>query len=107
MLDIFNKFYNSLTDEIYSIIEVDSEVLNPSLLLNDEKYSKIYTPIYLMTNYTNSRINHNEAAFKHNNGFYICLSRKGVSEVFTLKVVYKIKQYEELKVFINNLKKIK
>jgi|LauGreDrversion4_2_1035121.scaffolds.fasta_scaffold49783_3 hypothetical protein len=107
MLDIFNKFYNSLTDEIYSIIEIDSEVLNPSTLLNDEKYSKIYSPIYLMTKYVNSRINHYEAAFKHTSGFYICLNRKGESEVFTLKVVYKIKQYEELKIFINNLKKIK
>jgi outer membrane protein assembly factor BamD (BamD/ComL family) len=98
---ISNSLKNYEQDEICNAIKNYSEILN------DEKYSKIYSPIYLMTKYVNSRINHYEAAFKHTSGFYICLNRKGESEVFTLKVVYKIKQYEELKIFINNLKKIK
>ena len=107
MENIFNKFYDSLTDGIYSIMEIDSEVLTPSMLMDDERFSKNYTPIYLTTKYVENRISHYEGAFRHPSGFCICLSRKGASEVFNLKVVYKIKQYEEVKVFINGLKKIK
>jgi hypothetical protein len=107
MKDIFEKFYNNLNDGVYSVMDISVEVLTPTDLMSEETFAKNYETIYLNSVYVENTLKHNQGIFKHPSGFYLCLSRKGVTNVFTLKVIYKFKQYEEVKVFINALKKIK
>ena len=107
----FDKFYNSLTDWIYSVIDVEFSVdaLTPVNLLKNEKFEYRYEPVYLKSIY-GKEIKHIEGIFKHSNGYYIYLSRyKDDLEVtnFKVKIIYKIEKYEEIKLYINSLKKLK
>lgn len=103
----FNKFYNSL-DGVYSIMDIEFpiKILTPANLLNNEKYEDKYDPVFLDSTY-NKDIYHKEGIFKHSNGFFIHLVRNTDNNEFKIRIVYKPKQYEEIKIFINNLKKIK
>ena len=103
----FSKFYDSL-DGIHSIMDVDFEVINltPVNLLNNEKFENKYVPIYLESIY-GKEIYHNDGIFKHSSGFYIYLSRIDKELDFKIKIIYKIEQYEQIKIFINGLKKMK
>lgn len=107
----FNKFYNTLTDSFYSVMDLDFTVSSmvPAKLLTDEVLEARYTPIFLNSTYGSSGIKHIDGIFKHSNGFYIYLSREGsdLSVSFKIKIIYKSEQYEEIKLYINNLKKIK
>ena len=104
---MFDKFYNSL-DGLYSIFELDFTLtgLTPAIILNVEKLEEIYEPVYLNSTYGDS-IKHVESIFKHSNGYYIYLKRKGVTDDFNVKIIYKVEQYEEVKIYINRLKKQK
>lgn len=103
----FDKFYDGL-DGVYSImnIEFPIEILTPVNLLNNEKYEEKYEPIFLNSKY-NKDIYHTEAIFKHSSGLYIHLERMENEKQFKIKIVYESKKYEELKIFINSLKKLK
>lgn len=102
-------FYNTLNDGIYSImdLEMSFQQITPAILLNNEKFESKYTPIFLDSQYGNE-IKHKDAIFKHSNGYYIYLTRQGgdLSNFFKIKVIYKTEQYEEIKIYINALKKI-
>ena len=109
MFKNFEKFYNSL-DGLYSIIDLSFtiESMTPVNLLNNEKFEARYTPVYLESKYGND-LKHSEGIFKHSNGYYIYLSREGgdLSHQFQIKIIYKVEQYEEIKIYINGLKKQK
>ena len=107
MTENFNKFYSGLTNDTYSIIDIDIDGLTPYLLMSEDKYVKSYSPVYLISEYRDNKIIHNEGVFKHPGEFYICLFKNKEQEVFKLRVVYKVKQYEEVKMFISGLKKLK
>jgi hypothetical protein len=109
MFKNFEKFYNSL-DGLYSVIDLTFtiESMTPVNLLNNEKFEVRYTPVYLQSKYGND-LKHIEGIFKHSNGYYIYLSREGgdLSRQFQIKIIYKVEQYEEIKIYINGLKKQK
>lgn len=110
MFEYFNNFYSTLADGIYSVMDVDFtvDVLTPVNLLNNEKFESRYEPIYLSSTY-DKQIKHKEGIFKHSNGYYIYLSRDGgdLSSQFKIKIIYKVEKYEEIKIYINSLKKLK
>jgi hypothetical protein len=105
---IFEKFYNSTEDPMMSILDVDffTEKLNPSNLINDEKLQKRYTLVFLKSSYGED-IRDYEAIFKYVSGFYIYLYRTMDTEKFKLRIIYKPQHYEEIKLYINGLKKLK
>jgi hypothetical protein len=108
MFKNFEKFYNSL-DGLYSVIDFNFtiESMTPVNLLNNEKFEARYTPVYLESKYGND-LKHSEGIFKHSNGYYIYLSREGGDlSQFKIKIIYKVEQYEEIKIYINGLKKQK
>ena len=104
----FDKFYNTLNDAIYSVMNIDFDVplLTPVNLINNEKLESRYDAIYLNSIY-GKEIHHIEGIFKHSSGFYIYLSRFDREPDFKIKVIYKTEQYEQIKIYINSLKKIK
>jgi hypothetical protein len=105
---MFDKFYNTLTDGIYSIMDLDFviDTITPAKLLTNEALEARYTPVYLNSVY-NSGIKHLEGVFKHSNGYYIHLIRDGgdLANNFKIRIIYKIEKYEEIKLYINSLKK--
>lgn len=109
MFDNFEKFYNSL-DSLYSVMDLDFSIesMTPVNLLNNEKFEARYTPVYLESEYGKD-LKHREGIFKHSNGYYIYLSREGgnLNPEFRIKIIYKVEQYEEIKIYINGLKKQK
>ena len=109
MFKNFEKFYNSL-DGIYSVMDLDFSIesMTPVNLLNNEKFEVRYSPIYLETTYGQD-LKHKEGIFKHSNGYYIYLSRDGgdLSAQFKIKIIYNVEQYEEIKIYINGLKRQK
>ena len=109
MFKNLEKFYNSL-DGLFSIMDLSFtiESMTPVNLLNNEKLEARYTPVYLESKYGNE-LKHTEGIFKHSNGYYIYLSREGgdLSHQFKIKIIYKVEQYEEIKIYINGLKKQK
>jgi len=106
----FEKFYNTLTDGIYSVMDLNFMVNNmtPAHLLTNEIFELRYTPIYINSTY-DLGIKHIEGVFKHSNGYYIHLNRDGgdLASNFKIKIIYKVEQYEEIKLYINSLKKLK
>lgn len=104
----FEKFYDSINGEMMSILDIDFfiEKLNPANLISDEKLQKSYTLIFLNSSY-DDKIRHYEAVFKYVTGFYIYLYRELDTEPFKLKILYKPQHYEEIKLYINGLKKLK
>jgi hypothetical protein len=109
MFKNFEKFYNSL-DGLFSIMDLSFtiESMTPVNLLNNEKFEARYTPVYLESKYGND-LKHSEGIFKHSNGYYIYLSRQfaDLSHQFQIRIIYKVEQYEEIKIYINGLKKQK
>jgi len=109
MFKNFEKFYNSL-DSLHSIMDLDFSVesMTPSNLLNNEKFEEKYTPVYLESEYGKD-LKHSDGIFKHSNGYYIYLSREGgnLSPQFKIRIIYKVEKYEEIKIYINGLKKQK
>ena len=104
----FDTFYQTLKDSVYSIMDIDFDVdsLTPVNLLNNEKFEIRYDPIYLKSKY-GKEIYHMEGIFKHTSGFYVYLSRFELEAFFKIKIIYKTEQYQEIKIYINGLKKIK
>lgn len=100
------KFLDKLP-EIHSTIDITIEVIKftPAKILTSDKLKSIYKLIYLKSSYS-EEIQHMDAIFQHSSGYYIYLSRKPNSSEFQLKIIYKSEKYEEIKLFINNLKKI-
>lgn len=104
----FDKFYNSLNDTLYSIMELEfsHNELTPANLLNNKKHENRYVPILIDSKY-GKEIYHLEGIFKHVSGFYIYLSRLENESEFKIRVIYNVEQYEQIKIYINSLKKIK
>jgi hypothetical protein len=104
----FDNFYNTLNDGIYSVMDIDFNVpiLTPVNLLNNEKFESKYELIYLNSKYE-KELFHKEGVFKHNSGFYIYLGRFDKESEFKIKIIYKAEIYEQIKIYINGLKKIK
>jgi len=103
-----NNFLETLKGDIYSVMDIDFSVdlMTPVNLLNNEKFEARYAPVYLNSKY-GKEIYHIEGIFKHTSGFYVYLSRFDGEVSFNIKVIYKVEQYEELKIYINGLKKLK
>jgi hypothetical protein len=103
----FSEFYSTL-EGIHSIMDVDFDVnnLTPVNLLNNEWFDKRYVPIYLESIY-DKEIFHTDGIFKHTSGFYIYLSRFNKEPNFKIKIIYKVEKYEQIKIYINGLKKMK
>lgn len=102
----FKKFYNSLQD-IMSVMEVESisGKLTPADILS-EKFKKSYNLIFLNSS-SDDKIKHHEAIFQYVTGFYIYLYKPENEDSFKLKIIYKPQHYEEIKLYINGLKKLK
>lgn len=117
MTDFFEKFYNKINecgttgptkgDQLYCIMDVNFSLKNitPNLLINDEKYSSSYTIKFLKSE-IETNIKHSEAIFQYVSGFYIYLMR-GIDDSYLMKIIYKPQNYEEIKLYINGLKKLK
>jgi hypothetical protein len=105
---MLNSFLETLKGDIYSVMDIDFsvDVMTPVNLLNNEKFEARYKPIYLNSKY-GKEIYHIEGIFLHTSGFYIYLSRFDGEVSFNIKVIYKVEQYEEIKIYINSLKKLK
>jgi hypothetical protein len=111
----FNKFYdsllkqpNTLAGEIFSILDVDfkSDLLTPNKLINDDKFEKKYKPIFLKSSMEEKNMIHSEGIFLYSN-FYIYLLKNKESNQYDLKIIYRANNLEEVKVYINQLKKLK
>ena len=87
-------------------IDFDVNILNPVNLLINEKFESRYEPIYLNSKY-GKEIYHIEGIFKHTSGFYVYLSRFEKEPEFKIKIIYRSEQYEQIKIYINGLKKLK
>lgn len=117
MSDFFEKFYDRLhqnsvnspnkMDQLYCVMEVNFplKTLNPGLLINDEKFSKIYYLKFLKSG-VETETKDFEAIFQYVSGFYIYLNRQ-VDDTFLMKIIYKPESYQEIKLYINGLKKLK
>ena len=103
-----NSFLETLKGDIYSIMDVDFSVdlMTPVNLLNNEKFESRYVPVFLDSKY-GKEIYHIEGIFRHTSGFYVYLSRFDGEVSFNIKLIYKVEQYEEIKIYINGLKKLK
>jgi len=101
------KFLNKQSD-IHSVmnIKISTGEITPANLLVNQKFDGKYTPIYLNSDFSKEII-HLDSIFQHPSGFYIYLSRESVNEDFSMVIIYKAEKYEEVKIYINHLKKIK
>jgi hypothetical protein len=79
--------------------------LTPANLLNNDKFDGKYEPVFLLSDY-DKEIRHRECIFKHSSGFYLYLSRFETETTFKIKLIYKSENYEQIKIFINGLKKL-
>lgn len=100
-IDIFSKFYNSL-EKIHSIMDVK---LENEISLDYFSKKNVFVPVFFNSDYENNKLNHTEMIIKHTSGIFIYLNKKEEQKVF--KIIYKPDQIEEVKFFINNLKKLK
>ena len=100
-IDIFTKFYNSL-ENIHSIMDVR---LENDLHLDYFSKKNVFVPLFYESIYSNNKVIHSEIIFRHGSGIFIYLNKKVEPTIF--KIIYKPEQIEEVKFFINNLKKLK
>lgn len=114
MTDFFKKFLSTFDNSLYStmVMELYFPFLNPANLLNNEFFNKKYKSICLNSIYNvNSQIKHLEAVFKVNGtNFFIYLKEKNDENdklVYEVTIIFMAEQYEEIKLYINGLKKIK
>jgi hypothetical protein len=100
-IDIFTKFYNSL-EKIHSIMDIKLE--ND---INLDYFSKknVFVPVFFDSEYDNNKVEHTEMIIRHTSGIFLYINKK--EEVKVFKIIYKPDQLEEVKFFINNLKKLK
>jgi hypothetical protein len=99
--DIFTKFYNSL-ENIHSIMDIK---LENDLYLDYFSKKNVFFPVFYESIYTDNKVLHSEIIYKHTSGIFIYLNKKVEPTIF--KIIYKTDQLEEVKFFINNLKKLK
>lgn len=100
-IDVFIKFYNSL-ENIHSIMDVR---LENDLHLDYFSKKNVFVPVFYESIYTDNRVLHSEIIYKHTSGIFIYLNKKVEPTIF--KIIYKTDQLEEVKFFINSLKKLK
>lgn len=102
-----DKFLDRQSD-IHSVMNIQTSnvELTPANLLVNQKFDGKYKPVYLNSNFSKEII-HLDSIFQHNSGFYIYLSRNNGDEDFDMVIIYKAEKYEEIKIYINQLKKIK
>jgi hypothetical protein len=100
-VNIFTKFYNSL-ENIHSIMDV---TLENDLFLDYFSKKTVFVPVFFNTIYENNKVEHSEIIVRHTSGIFIYVNKKEDEKVF--KIIYKPDQLEEVKFFINNLKKLK
>jgi hypothetical protein len=99
------KFTERLKD-IHSTMYINLPITNftPAKILTE--LTTKYKLVYLTSDYSDDVLHHKDAIFQHTSQFYIYLSKNHVKDNFELIIIYKPEQYEEIKLFINNLKKI-
>jgi hypothetical protein len=102
MTKFFDKFYNSL-DKLHSIMNVPLE--NDYIIDYILNKKETFVPKFFESDYENKKVTHNEIILKHLSGFYIYINKKEVSK--TYRIIYEASQIEEVKFFINSLKRIK
>lgn len=91
------------TGVVYSVIEcMDYIPITPDLLL-----TKRFTIEYLDSKSYGSILTHNEGIFKNPAGIYLYLSKTENETTYKIKVIYDIDSFDEVKLFVNNLSKIK
>jgi hypothetical protein len=100
-IDIFTKFYNSL-EKIHSIMDVR---LENDLHLDYFFKKNVFVPVFFNSDYENNKVEHTEIILRHTSGIFLYINKKEDLKVF--KIIYKPDQLEEVKFFINSLKKLK
>lgn len=100
-IDIFIKFYNSL-ENIHSIMDVR---LENDLHLDYFSKKNVFVPVFFNSDYENNKVEHTEIIIRHISGIFIYINKKEDPKIF--KIIYQPSQLEEVKFFINNLKKLK
>ena len=102
MKNTFENFYNSL-GKIHSIMNVplENDVVIDYILNKKETF----VPKFFDSDYENNKVIHNEIITRHVSGFYLYFNKKQEKKVF--KIIYEADKLEEVKFFINNLKKLK
>lgn len=111
-MGLINKFIETLENGIYSTVDVEIPFsdMTPANLINNEILNKHYVPVSLESKYTyDSKLVHREAIFEYKNyEFFIFLKLKNNLKedgLYDITIIYKTVNYEELKIYINNLKK--
>ena len=90
------------TGKLYSVIDYTQYVpLTPDIL-----FTKRFEVIYLDSNYVD-KLYHNEGIFKNPAGIYLYLSKTDFETTYKIKIIYDINSLDEVKLFVNNLSKLK
>lgn len=90
-----------------SIITIKDEInITPKTFLSEEM-SKKYGVLKMESVYENSKVIHNRIVFITPSKFYLYMERRGESDTYNKTIIYSANQIEEVKIFINSLKKIK
>jgi hypothetical protein len=102
-----NKFYESENCELLSCMSIGDNLMPEDFLPNGDLHKSFNPVFYDVKNLDNVHV-YNECIFKHVSGFYFHLSRDTHSMVptYTTKILFKVSQYEEVKVFITRLRRV-
>jgi hypothetical protein len=112
--NLLERFYKSDLCKNLSIIKLNDATLNfnPKAIMDDERFSKIFSPLFLNSKMTSSlgsrNYIHEESIFKHTSGFYLYIKKElhPSSPEYSSIIFYDILQYDEVKLFINKFIKL-
>ncbi len=65
----------------------------------------VFVPVFFNSDYENNKFEHIEIIVRHTSGIFIYVNKKEDKKLF--KIIYKPDQLEEVKFFINGLKKLR
>jgi hypothetical protein len=106
---LVKKFFNTLPN--YSTLTIDIELssnISPNYYLTDTKMLASHEAILLSSKLQSGGIYHDCAIFKTKSDFYVVFYNDTETiDNYKIKIIYKAKQLEEVKYYINALKKIK
>ena len=101
-IDQFIETLIGQTGKLYSTIECNQHIpITPEILLT-KKFEVVFLDSYYM-----DKLYHNEGIFKNPAGIYLYLSKTGFETTYKIKVIYDINSFDEVKLFMNNLSKLK
>lgn len=108
----FERFYNSITKlgeypPSISEIKHDLKYLKPDEIISNETWLKNHDLVFIYSSNIGKVTSILELIFKCKPGFYLYFGKEENEEDFTIKIVHKPSQLNEVKFYINGLKKIK